>query len=71
MSSTTEPDRYANEEEEEGEEGGSTTTKIIGIGGASSSGKTTLSRALRDLFRSANAGTVLVHEDDFYLDEQQ
>ncbi|KAI9757479.1 MAG: ribosylnicotinamide kinase [Lichina confinis] len=43
---------------------------VVGVSGPSSSGKTTLSRALRDLFESAGVPTVLVHEDDFYLDEQ-
>ena len=44
---------------------------VVGVSGPSSSGKTTLSRALRDLFESAGVPTVLVHEDDFYLDEQR
>ncbi len=78
---------------------------IIGISGCSSSGKTTLARALRDVFNHAGAGAgagviscsndktggdgtvegnknkeekekedemvVLVHEDDFYRDEEE
>ncbi len=35
---------------------------LIGISGVSSSGKTTISRLLRDIF----PGTFLVHEDDFF-----
>jgi len=35
---------------------------LIGISGPSSSGKTTLSRLLRDIFPS----TIILHEDDFY-----
>ncbi len=59
-------------QERRNEEGrDSAIVKIIGISGPSSSGKTTLSRALRDVFRSAGLGTVLVHEDDFYLDEDR
>ena len=44
---------------------------VLGVSGPSSSGKTTLSRALRDLFEWAGVPTVLVHEDDFYLDEER
>jgi nicotinamide/nicotinate riboside kinase len=35
---------------------------IVGISGCSSSGKTTLSRLLRDIFPN----TMILHEDDFY-----
>ncbi|KAF2154429.1 P-loop containing nucleoside triphosphate hydrolase protein [Myriangium duriaei CBS 260.36] len=37
-------------------------TLLVGISGPSSSGKTTLSRHLRDIF----PGTFILHEDDFY-----
>ncbi|PQE19569.1 nicotinamide riboside kinase 1 protein [Rutstroemia sp. NJR-2017a WRK4] len=40
---------------------------VIGISGPSSSGKTTLSRLLRDIFPN----TFIVHEDDFYLPEEK
>ncbi len=40
---------------------------IIGISGCSSSGKTTLSRLLRDIFPY----TVILHEDDFYKPEEE
>jgi nicotinamide/nicotinate riboside kinase len=38
---------------------------VIGISGCSSSGKTTLSRLLRDIFPN----TFVLHEDDFYRAE--
>jgi len=38
---------------------------VVGISGCSSSGKTTLSRLLRDIFPN----TFILHEDDFYLPE--
>lgn len=37
-------------------------TLIVGISGASSSGKTTLARLLRDVW----SNTIILHEDDFY-----
>jgi nicotinamide/nicotinate riboside kinase len=40
---------------------------IIAISGASSSGKTTLARLLRDIFPN----TFILHEDDFYKPEDQ
>lgn len=40
---------------------------IIGISGCSSSGKTTLSRLLRDIFPN----TFVLHEDDFYRPENE
>ncbi|KAK8134029.1 ribosylnicotinamide kinase [Apiospora sp. TS-2023a] len=40
---------------------------IVGISGASSSGKTTLARLLRDLFPN----TFILHEDDFYKSESE
>ncbi|KAI1780487.1 P-loop containing nucleoside triphosphate hydrolase protein [Hypoxylon cercidicola] len=40
---------------------------IVGISGASSSGKTTLARLLRDVF----PGTFILHEDDFYRPETE
>lgn len=40
---------------------------IVGISGASSSGKTTLARLLRDIFPS----TFILHEDDFYKPESE
>ncbi|KAK8039125.1 P-loop containing nucleoside triphosphate hydrolase protein [Apiospora rasikravindrae] len=40
---------------------------IVGISGASSSGKTTLARLLRDIFPS----TFILHEDDFYKAESE
>jgi nicotinamide/nicotinate riboside kinase len=40
---------------------------VVGISGCSSSGKTTLSRLLRDIFPS----TFVLHEDDFYKPEDQ
>ncbi|KXJ96894.1 hypothetical protein Micbo1qcDRAFT_229686 [Microdochium bolleyi] len=40
---------------------------IVGISGASSSGKTTLARLLRDIFPS----TFILHEDDFYKLESE
>ncbi|KAI1433200.1 nicotinamide riboside kinase 1 [Xylaria sp. CBS 124048] len=40
---------------------------IIGVSGASSSGKTTLARLLRDVFPQ----TFILHEDDFYRPENQ
>lgn len=40
---------------------------IVGISGASSSGKTTLARLLRDVFPN----TFVLHEDDFYKPEAE
>lgn len=40
---------------------------IVGISGASSSGKTTLARLLRDIFPN----TFILHEDDFYKEEKE
>ncbi|KAI4600541.1 ribosylnicotinamide kinase [Pestalotiopsis sp. 9143b] len=40
---------------------------LVGISGASSSGKTTLARLLRDIF----PGTFILHEDDFYKPESE
>ncbi|KAH8811548.1 P-loop containing nucleoside triphosphate hydrolase protein [Xylogone sp. PMI_703] len=40
---------------------------VVGISGASSSGKTTISRLIRDIFPN----TFVLHEDDFYLPEEQ
>lgn len=40
---------------------------IVGISGASSSGKTTLARLLRDIFPNS----FVVHQDDFYKPEDQ
>ncbi|KAI0143020.1 nicotinamide riboside kinase 1 [Xylariaceae sp. FL1272] len=40
---------------------------IVGISGASSSGKTTISRLLRDVFPQ----TFILHEDDFYRPESE
>ncbi|KAK8086913.1 ribosylnicotinamide kinase [Apiospora phragmitis] len=40
---------------------------IVGISGASSSGKTTLARLLRDIFPN----TFILHEDDFYKAEPE
>ncbi|KAI1318076.1 nicotinamide riboside kinase 1 [Xylariaceae sp. FL0255] len=40
---------------------------IVGISGASSSGKTTLARLLRDVFPN----TFILHEDDFYRPENE
>ncbi|KAH8677483.1 P-loop containing nucleoside triphosphate hydrolase protein [Xylariales sp. PMI_506] len=40
---------------------------IVGISGASSSGKTTLARLLRDIFPN----TFILHEDDFYKPETE
>ncbi len=40
---------------------------VIGISGASSSGKTTLARLLRDIFPN----TFILHEDDFYKPEEE
>ena len=40
---------------------------VVGISGASSSGKTTLSRLLRDIFPNA----FILHEDDFYKDDKE
>ncbi|KAI9874083.1 MAG: ribosylnicotinamide kinase [Pleopsidium flavum] len=40
---------------------------VIGISGCSSSGKTTLSRLLRDIFPH----TFILHEDDFYKPEEE
>jgi energy-coupling factor transporter ATP-binding protein EcfA2 len=40
---------------------------VVGISGASSSGKTTLARLLRDVLPN----TFILHEDDFYKPEEQ
>jgi len=40
---------------------------VVGISGASSSGKTTLSRLLRDIFPN----TFILHEDDFFREEKK
>lgn len=40
---------------------------IVGIGGCSSSGKTTLSRILRDILPN----TSILHEDDFYKSDHE
>lgn len=40
---------------------------VVGISGASSSGKTTLARLLRDIFPN----TFILHEDDFYKIESE
>ena len=40
---------------------------VVGISGASSSGKTTLSRLLRDIFPN----TFILHEDDFYKEDKE
>lgn len=40
---------------------------LVGLSGASSSGKTTVARLLRDIFPN----TIILHEDDFYLPEDQ
>ncbi|RFU25394.1 hypothetical protein B7463_g10938, partial [Scytalidium lignicola] len=40
---------------------------VVGISGASSSGKTTISRLIRDIFPN----TFVLHEDDFYRPEEQ
>ncbi|KAI9759987.1 MAG: hypothetical protein M4579_001924 [Chaenotheca gracillima] len=45
----------------------STKALIIGISGCSSSGKTTLSRLLRDIFPN----TTIIHQDDFYEPEER
>jgi nicotinamide/nicotinate riboside kinase len=40
---------------------------IVGISGASCSGKTTLARLLRDIFPNS----FVIHEDDFYKPEAE
>lgn len=40
---------------------------VVGVSGASSSGKTTLSKLLRDIFPN----TFILHEDDFYKEEKE
>lgn len=40
---------------------------VVGLSGASSSGKTTLARLLRDIFPN----TFVLHEDDFYKEEKE
>lgn len=40
---------------------------LVGLSGPSSSGKTTIARLLRDIFPN----TIILHEDDFYLPEDQ
>jgi nicotinamide/nicotinate riboside kinase len=42
-------------------------TLVLGISGASSSGKTTLSRLLRDIFPN----TFILHEDDFFKEDKK
>jgi uridine kinase len=42
-----------------------TTTIIVGIAGGSGSGKTTLAEGLRDL--TADSGSVVISQDDYYL----
>lgn len=44
-----------------------TKALVVGISGASSSGKTTLSRLLRDIFPN----TFILHEDDFFKEENK
>jgi nicotinamide/nicotinate riboside kinase len=44
-----------------------TNTLVVGISGASSSGKTTLSRLLRDIFPN----TFILHEDDFFKEDKK
>ena len=48
-------------------DGGKRKAVVVGISGASSSGKTTLARLLRDVF----PGTFILHEDDFYKPEAE
>ncbi|MCJ1480489.1 ribosylnicotinamide kinase [Schaereria dolodes] len=43
------------------------TATLLGLSGCSSSGKTTLARLLRSIFPH----TLIIHEDDFYLPEEQ
>lgn len=45
----------------------SARTLVVGISGPSSSGKTTLSRLLRDIWPN----TFILHEDDFYWPDNQ
>lgn len=40
---------------------------VVGLSGASSSGKTTLARLLRDIFPNS----FILHEDDFYREEKE
>lgn len=40
---------------------------LVGISGPSSSGKTTLSRLLRDIFPSSPSNLTILHLDDFYV----
>jgi nicotinamide/nicotinate riboside kinase len=47
--------------------GSETRTLVVGISGASSSGKTTLSRLLHDIFPN----TFILHEDDFFKEEEK
>jgi len=49
------------------QDGGPNKCIVVGISGASSSGKTTLARLLRDIFPS----TFILHEDDFYKVESE
>jgi nicotinamide/nicotinate riboside kinase len=44
-----------------------TRALVVGISGASSSGKTTLGRLLRDIFPN----TFILHEDDFFQEEKK
>jgi nicotinamide/nicotinate riboside kinase len=47
-------------------------TIIIGLSGPSSSGKTTLARLLLPIFAAENRiRTFIIHEDDFYLPDDQ
>jgi nicotinamide/nicotinate riboside kinase len=47
--------------------GAGTRALVVGISGASSSGKTTLSRLLRCIFLN----TFILHEDDFFKEENK
>lgn len=40
---------------------------VVGLSGASSSGKTTIARLLRDIFPNS----FILHEDDFYREEKE
>ncbi|OJJ89156.1 ribosylnicotinamide kinase [Aspergillus glaucus CBS 516.65] len=44
---------------------------VIGISGPSSSGKTTLARLLQRVFSPALSKTFIIHEDDFYVPDNQ
>lgn len=43
---------------------------LVGISGPSSSGKTTLSRLLRDILTSSGHKAFILHEDDFYISDK-